>query len=447
MKIKKAKALGFCFGVRRAIEVVERGVEEYGPIDSLGSIVHNPEVVKRLAAKGVNVVDGLERIRKGTVAITAHGARPEVMHEAAARGLRLIDATCPIVRKLQKMAQRLQGDGFQVLIYGDADHPEVQAVLAWTNGDGCALQNPEAPLALHGRRVALLAQTTKSEESFTAFVAKFMTKNIGCINELRVINTTCPETEERYQAARGLAKECDLIIVVGGRNSANTRKLAETCMATGVETRQVETAAEIDPAWLVGKDSVGVTAGASTPDESIEQVVERLQGLAGENRVPVSEQSEEQREAVMGVKFSFRSFTIRTDKGPQFIDVTDRVAGLAQESAIHNGFAIVFTRHTTAAIRINENEPLLLRDMEDFLKKVAPSHVHYNHNDFSRRTVNMNDGEEPNGHSHCQQLLLGASEAVPIVDGRLLLGQWQRLFLVELDRGREREVVVQLVGG
>ena len=147
-----------------------------------------------------------------------------------------------------------------------------------------------------------------------------------------------------------------------------------------------------------------------------------------------------------GVKFSLRSLMIRTDKGPHFIDITDGVARLVQESSIRNGFAIVFTRHTTAAIRINENEPMLLRDMEEFLRKVAPSHAHYNHNDLSRRTANMSDGEQPNGHSHCQQLLLGASEAIPIVAGQLFLGQWQRLFLIELDRGREREVVVQMVG-
>ena len=186
----------------------------------------------------------------------------------------------------------------------------------------------------------------------------------------------------------------------------------------------------------------GATAGASTPNESIDQVVHHLQEL--DNQCQGAES--EQREGLPGVKFSFRRLMIRTDKGPQFVDITDGVASLARESAIRNGFAIVFTRHTTAAIRINENEPLLLRDMEEFLRKVAPAHVYYNHDDFSRRTANMSDGEQRNGHSHCQQLLLGASEAIPIVDGQLLLGRWQRLFLVELDRGREREVVVQLVG-
>jgi 4-hydroxy-3-methylbut-2-enyl diphosphate reductase len=442
MRIKKAKALGFCFGVRRAIEVVERGVEKYGPIDSLGSVVHNPQVVSRLTASGVSVVDGLEQVQNQTVAITAHGADPLVAREAAERGLRLVDATCPIVRKGQKMAQRLRADGFQVVIYGDKNHPEVRAVLAWTDGGGIALQDPDELQVVPRRKVALLAQTTKSEEAFAAFVDKFVARHIGRINELRVINTTCPETDERYQAARELARESDLLIVVGGHNSANTRKLAESCAATGVETHHIESAKEIDAAWLTDRERVGVTAGASTPDESVDQVVERLQELADRRSAAALEADK----GLHPPKFSARSFTVCTDKGPQFIDITDQVANVAREAAIQNGFAIVFSRHTTAAIRINENEPMLLQDMEQFLGSVAPAHVYYNHNDFTRRTANMTDGEQPNGHSHCQQLLLGASEAVPIVNGELLFGQWQRLFLVELDRGREREVVVQLVG-
>ncbi len=443
MRINKAKALGFCFGVRRAIEVVERGVEKYGPIDSLGSVVHNPQVVNRLAARGVSVVEGLEQVQHQTVAITAHGADPLVAREAAARGLRLVDATCPIVRKGQKMAQRLRAAGFQVVIYGDENHPEVRAILAWTDGGGIALQDPEELQRLPRRKVALLAQTTKSEDSFAAFVDRFVARHIGRINELRVINTTCPETDERYQAARELARESDLLIVVGGHNSANTRKLAESCAATGVGTHHIESADEIDPAWLTDKEEVGVTAGASTPDEAVEQVVERLQELAGKRDNGAAPGDGK---GLHPQRFSTRSFTVHTDRGPQFIDITDQVASVARDAAIQNGFAIVFSRHTTAAIRINENEPMLLQDMEQFLGSVAPAHVYYNHDDFTRRTANMTEGEQPNGHSHCQQLLLGASEAVPIVDGELLFGQWQRLFLVELDRGREREVVVQLVG-
>ncbi len=284
MRIEKARALGFCFGVRRAIEVVERAAEEHGPIDSLGSVVHNPQVVDRLAAKSIQVVNGLEEARNGTVAITAHGAGPQVVEEAAARGLRLVDATCPIVRKSQKVVQRLQEAGFQVIVYGDEAHPEVRGVLAWTKGSGFAIQDPQALLNIRRHKVALLAQTTKSEQSFAAFVAAFVAGHIGRISELRVINTTCPETDERYHAARELAAQSDLLIVIGGKNSANTRKLADTCAATGVETHHIETAAEIDPAWLVSKKAVGVTAGASTPDEAIDAVIQRLRELDNHHR-------------------------------------------------------------------------------------------------------------------------------------------------------------------
>jgi 4-hydroxy-3-methylbut-2-enyl diphosphate reductase len=280
MRIVRAKALGFCFGVRRAIDIVAEAAGERGPIDSLGSIVHNPVVVDGLAARGIRVVGGLDDVESGTVAVTAHGRGPEIVDEATERGLGLIDATCPIVRKSQKAARALCDDGFKVIIYGEEDHPEVRGVLAWMDGSGTAVLDPEAEIDIPRRRVALLAQTTKSEESFAEFVARFVGHNIGRINELRVVNTTCPETDERYHAARELAAECDLLIVVGGRNSANTRKLAQTCADTGVETHQIEQAPEIDAAWLAGKECVGVTAGASTPDESIDEVVAGLEKLA-----------------------------------------------------------------------------------------------------------------------------------------------------------------------
>ncbi len=276
MRIVKAKALGFCFGVRRAIDMVAEAADERGPIDSLGSIVHNPVVVDGLVEKGVQVVGGLDEVESGTVAVTAHGRGPEIARQAEERGLGLVDATCPIVRKSQKAARSLCGEGFRLIVYGEADHPEVRGVLAWTEGKGTAILDPEAEIDIPRRKVALLAQTTKSEQSFAAFVARFVGHNIGRINELRIVNTTCPETDELYHAARELAAECDLAIVVGGRNSANTRKLAQTCAEAGVETHQIERASEIKSAWLEGKETVGVTAGASTPDQSIDEAVARL---------------------------------------------------------------------------------------------------------------------------------------------------------------------------
>jgi secondary thiamine-phosphate synthase enzyme len=133
-------------------------------------------------------------------------------------------------------------------------------------------------------------------------------------------------------------------------------------------------------------------------------------------------------------------------RAPEFIDITDDVREVLARSGVVHGFVVVFSRHTTAAIRINEAEPLLIEDMECMLARIAPSGVYYRHNDLTIRTVNLTEDEDLNGHSHCQHLLMGASEAIPCMDGGLLLGTWQRIFLVELDCAREREVIVQVVG-
>ncbi len=138
--------------------------------------------------------------------------------------------------------------------------------------------------------------------------------------------------------------------------------------------------------------------------------------------------------------------SLNTKTAPEFIDITDGVEDFVRDSQVLNGFALVYSKHTTAAIKINENEPLLLKDMEDFLDRVASRNGHYQHNDFSIRTVNVTEDECPNGHAHCQHLLLGTSETIPIIDGQLQFGRWQRLFLVELDMPRPREVLVQILG-
>ena len=140
------------------------------------------------------------------------------------------------------------------------------------------------------------------------------------------------------------------------------------------------------------------------------------------------------------------TFSVRTERAPQFVDITERVQELVEEMGVKQGIVTVFTRHTTAAIRINENEPLLLSDMEEFLKRLAPKDLYYRHNDFGIRTCNMTEDECPNAHAHCQHLILGASETIPVMEGKLALGRWQRIFLVELDRPREREVCVQIIG-
>lgn len=280
MEIRLASSLGFCFGVRRAIDMVEdAAASRPAGIDSLGSIVHNPVVAKRLRADGVEIIGTMSESSRPSVAITAHGAGPEVYRRVESAGRELIDTTCPIVAKAQRAARRLVNAGFKVIIYGDANHPEVRGVMAWTKGRGVVLAGADEAVDIARRKVALLCQTTKSQESFSHFVAEFLDRHIGQINEVRIINTTCPETEDRYEAARELSRDVELMIVIGGRNSANTGKLAATCRAAGVETHQVEHEGEIEPAWVRGKRMVGITAGASTPDESVRGVVRRLREI------------------------------------------------------------------------------------------------------------------------------------------------------------------------
>jgi (E)-4-hydroxy-3-methyl-but-2-enyl pyrophosphate reductase len=276
IEIKLASSLGFCFGVRRAIDMVEEAAADRGRIDSLGSIVHNPVVAERLRGQGVEIIGELRAASAPSVAVTAHGAGPEVYQQVAASGHELIDTTCPIVAKAQRAARRLVNSGFKVIIFGDASHPEVRGVMAWTKGKGVVLASADEPVEISRRKVALLSQTTKSEESFVRFVSEFLGRHIDRLNEVRVINTTCPETEDRYEAAQELAKEVDVMVVIGGRNSANTTKLAATCRAAGVETYHIEHDGEVEAGWLTGKRRVGVTAGASTPDESVRNVVARL---------------------------------------------------------------------------------------------------------------------------------------------------------------------------
>lgn len=279
IKIKLAQSLGFCFGVRRAVDMVEDAASERERISSLGSIVHNPVVASKLKSQGVEIIDVVDASSAPAVAITAHGAGPETYSGVADAGSELIDTTCPIVAKAQRAARRLVNSGFKVIIYGDAKHPEVRGVMAWTRGRGVTLGSADDPVEIPRRKVALMCQTTKSQEAYAQFLSSFLARHIDRINEVRIVNTTCPETEDRYRAARELAREVDLMIVIGGRNSANAGKLAAMCSAAGVETRQIEREGALDAVWLEGKRSVGVTAGASTPDESIGGVVRRLREL------------------------------------------------------------------------------------------------------------------------------------------------------------------------
>ncbi len=287
-EVVKADVLGFCGGVRRAVRLVETELEERGPLCTLGAVVHNAHVVEALGRKGARVVESLDQVPAGgTVAVTAHGAGEDVVAEIARRGLRLVDTTCPIVRRAQEEAARLAEQGFEVVVYGEGAHPEVRGILSWTSGRGLATESPDAEVPPGWRGVAIISQTTKSPEAFAHF-AHALEERLGeRAIEVRALDTTCPETERRYQAATALAQSVDVLVVVGSHESANTRRLAEACRATGVRTYAIQSSREIEDSWLQEGRRIGVTAGASTPDDVIRDVMRRLEhGATQESRSP-----------------------------------------------------------------------------------------------------------------------------------------------------------------
>jgi 4-hydroxy-3-methylbut-2-en-1-yl diphosphate reductase len=283
MQIIRANEMGFCFGVRRAVDMMEESVRERGPMVSLGSVVHNPQVVERLHNAGLEVITDASQAGDKPVAITAHGVSQKVIRDLEANGVEIIDTTCPIVTRSQQWAKRLSEEGFAVVIFGDPNHKEMRGVLGWAHGHVLVVASEEEVTELPAgfpSRVGVLSQTTETEARFASFVKKLFEVNLDRISELRVLNTLCHATTAQQAATMHLAADVDLMVVVGGRDSANTRHLAVVARECGVETYHIETADEIDAAWLTGHDRVGVTAGASTPDFVIDQVVGRLDELA-----------------------------------------------------------------------------------------------------------------------------------------------------------------------
>lgn len=282
MEILLAEDMGFCWGVRRAIDIMEKAAEERGEIVSVGPIVHNPQVVKELEEKGVRVGGDPEQVKRLPLAITAHGAGPEVLAKAKESGAEVIDTTCPIVTRSQRWARKMAEAGFTVVVFGDPSHREVKGVLGWAGNKGIAVTEAgDLPEEL-ASRLAVISQTTQSPDKFAAFVSTLMQSRVGQIGELRVVNTLCDVTSHQQAVARELAQEVDLMVVVGGRDSANTRHLVEVCQDEGVPAHHVETPDELEADWFRDCRRVGVTAGASTPDSIVEAVVERMRAIARE---------------------------------------------------------------------------------------------------------------------------------------------------------------------
>jgi 4-hydroxy-3-methylbut-2-enyl diphosphate reductase len=279
MEILLAESLGFCMGVKRAVDMAYKALEKADgtTVTSLGPLIHNSQEMARLTNDGVGLAQTTADVpATGTVVIRAHGVTPQTYDELKARGLRVMDGTCPYVHYSQRKARELYEEGYTVVITGDRQHPEIVGILGHINDDAYAVKNVEEAAALPGlERIGVIAQTTISPQKFQAIIEVLKTK----APEVKICETICDATEENQKAIRELAGQVDLLYVVGGRHSANSNKLVEVAREQCSRTYLIETPQEIEAAALAGVRKIGLSAGASTPDWMIQQVVQHLRQL------------------------------------------------------------------------------------------------------------------------------------------------------------------------
>lgn len=280
--------------MRRAVDLARRAaIERTGPVYTLGPLIHNPQVVAELAALNIRPVQDVAEVERGTLIIRSHGVGPDVLARAREKGLDVIDATCPIVRQVQQLVQKLAREGLPVVVVGDREHPEVRGIVGWAEGRAVVVGEPAEVRELDlGPRVGVVAQTTKNAAELQAVAEALERKGL----EVRTFNTICRAAQRRQQAALELAREVDLMIVVGGLTSANTRELAALCRAAGVPTYHVEGPAHLHPSWFRGVRKAGLTAGASTPDRVIEEVKRKMEDIQKEETRQEDIRQEETRE-------------------------------------------------------------------------------------------------------------------------------------------------------
>jgi 4-hydroxy-3-methylbut-2-en-1-yl diphosphate reductase len=277
MKIILAESAGFCFGVKRATSMAFEAAEHYHQICSLGPIIHSPQLVKKLEEKGVQVIESVEDIPEGAVIIRSHGVTSAELDGILSREMKIVDATCPFVKKAQDHAALLSREGYVVILVGEAEHPEVQGIVSYAR-DGevyVVADRRQAEELPRKSRIGVVAQTTQSFENLRQVAEVCLEKS----KELRVFNTICSATTVRQNEARNIARQVDMMLVIGGFNSANTNRLAQICQEIQPRTHHVETAEQIDAAWFAGVSTVGITAGASTPRWIIDEVTQRVELL------------------------------------------------------------------------------------------------------------------------------------------------------------------------
>lgn len=278
MEVYIARSAGFCYGVKRAINLAKKTLEK-SKVNcfTLGPIIHNPSVVKELEEQGLKVANTVTDVKKGILVIRSHGISKEEKEylDKVSDRVTLVDATCPFVEKALAKLEILKKEGYEIFYLGDKNHPEVKGLLSYIDNKAVVFEKPEDIPTKKYKKVGLISQTTQKPEVFKRSVEKLL----PLCEELRVFNTICQTTTVRQREAKELAKKVDIMIVLGGKMSANTRKLAEICKEELEKTYHIETVKELKRIWFKGVKKVGITAGASTPKEHIKEVIEFLENL------------------------------------------------------------------------------------------------------------------------------------------------------------------------
>ena len=269
MKVMLAEKQGFCFGVKRAIDCV---LKLQSPVNTLGPLIHNPQFITELEKKGIKSVKGIKEIDSDTIIIRTHGLSDKLIEELKKKNLKIIDLTCPFVKKVQNYAKELEKKGYQVIIVGEKGHPEVQGIKENLRTAIVINSIEEAKQLPKFQKIGIVAQTTQQFDNLVK-IGEELKQNAS---EIKLMNTICNATQERQRAALDVAKMVDIMIVVGGYNSANTKQLANICSSI-VETKQIETEAELQKSWFKNKKIAGITAGASTPESIIKKVMKKIE--------------------------------------------------------------------------------------------------------------------------------------------------------------------------
>ncbi len=374
MEIIIAKYAGICFGVKRALDMASKAAEDYGKVFTFGPLIHNAAEVERLQKKNIIPVQNLQEVVQFPLLIRTHGVGPNVFEQAKDMGLALIDTTCPFVQKAQRLAADLTAEGYQVIIVGDRKHPEVEGIFNWTNNKAWIIEKADEVASLpEAAKVGVIAQTTQTPANLACIVVELEKK----YTDLQVYNTICHTTMDRQAEALCLAQQVDMMIVIGGENSANTQKLVKICQESGVPTYHVEGKDQLNPAMFYNVSKVSVCAGASTPDWIIKEVVEKMTEI---DKVVNSEETIE--EKVEEKTAAETTGSLAEDGADEKIPETSKEEVTAtQEEAKEQSFEDVYnqgiketrrgSRVTGTIVQVHDNE--ILVDIGGKSEGVVPS--------------------------------------------------------------------------